>query len=175
MEDEYHPDWRARARNDFLESENRNLRDKLAGSWRSLEAISQRDPQSDTCGPYAPQVCENGCIGCIARSALSSLPRINGLSEFIDGSPEAAHHEISRDPTPYKCFDKDARKDEAILHLSEIGHLDDAQMREVATVQLALHFLRKIEACRAICKRMLANLSRLRFRAVPPQKERRTK
>lgn len=37
---------------------------------RALEIIDEKDPQSETCGPLAPQVCENNCIGCIARAAL---------------------------------------------------------------------------------------------------------
>lgn len=39
----------------------------------ALETISRKDPQSDTCGPSAPHICENGCIGCIARAALSNV------------------------------------------------------------------------------------------------------
>jgi hypothetical protein len=42
---------------------------------QALIAISARDPQSDTCGPAAPEICENGCIGCIARAALLSVNR----------------------------------------------------------------------------------------------------
>ena len=38
--------------------------------YMALEEISIRDPVSDTCGPDAPRVCENCCIGCIARLAL---------------------------------------------------------------------------------------------------------
>lgn len=38
----------------------------------ALEKVSRQDPQSDTCGPKAPEICENGCIGCIARAALKS-------------------------------------------------------------------------------------------------------
>lgn len=37
----------------------------------ALRTISARDPQSPTCGPDAPENCENGCIGCIARAALT--------------------------------------------------------------------------------------------------------
>lgn len=42
-------------------------------SERALRLISERDPQSDTCGAEAPQKCRNKCIGCIARSALQRL------------------------------------------------------------------------------------------------------
>jgi hypothetical protein len=37
---------------------------------QALRVISERDPQSDTCGPKAPEDCECGCIGCIARTIL---------------------------------------------------------------------------------------------------------
>jgi hypothetical protein len=47
--------------------------DKLAVSLNALRLISERDPQSDSCGPNAPEDCEYGCIGCIARSVLKRL------------------------------------------------------------------------------------------------------
>lgn len=36
----------------------------------ALSKISQMDPVSSTCGPGAPQECENHCIGCVARAAI---------------------------------------------------------------------------------------------------------
>lgn len=39
---------------------------------RALYRVSDLDPQSDTCGPDAPTICENGCIGCVARAALDA-------------------------------------------------------------------------------------------------------
>jgi hypothetical protein len=41
----------------------------------ALERISEKDPQSLTCGPNAPEVCENNCVGCVARSALKAIDR----------------------------------------------------------------------------------------------------
>jgi hypothetical protein len=37
---------------------------------QALRMISERDPQGIPCGPNAPEDCECGCIGCIARAAL---------------------------------------------------------------------------------------------------------
>lgn len=46
------------------------MNETLALTIAALEKVSERDPQSPTCGPAAPDICENGCIGCIARAAL---------------------------------------------------------------------------------------------------------
>jgi hypothetical protein len=47
--------------------------DAVRIALQALERISQKDPQSATCGPNAPEVCENGCIGCVARAALNAM------------------------------------------------------------------------------------------------------
>jgi len=47
------------------------MNDALKLALEALERVSERDPQSDTCGSAAPDLCENGCIGCISRAALS--------------------------------------------------------------------------------------------------------
>jgi hypothetical protein len=60
------------------------MSDKLEISMNALRLISERDPQSDACGPDAPDDCEYGCIGCIARAVLKRLSADKtklGLSE----------------------------------------------------------------------------------------------
>lgn len=41
----------------------------------ALREISFRDGQADTCGPNAPEICENDCDGCIARAAIQQAER----------------------------------------------------------------------------------------------------
>ena len=42
----------------------------------ALRRISQHDAQSDMCGPFAPERCAIGCIGCIAREAILESARV---------------------------------------------------------------------------------------------------
>jgi hypothetical protein len=46
---------------------------RIAELKQTLRVISARDPQSEACGPEAPEGCEYGCIGCIARATLKRL------------------------------------------------------------------------------------------------------
>jgi hypothetical protein len=39
----------------------------------ALKQVSRMDPPSLTCGPNAPQDCENGCVGCAARKGLLAV------------------------------------------------------------------------------------------------------
>jgi hypothetical protein len=48
------------------------MNDMVAMLLNTLDTIAAKDPQSSTCGPAAPDVCENGCIGCVARAALDN-------------------------------------------------------------------------------------------------------
>jgi hypothetical protein len=49
---------------------NHRKRGSMSEVIQALRMISERDPQGIPCGPNAPEDCECGCIGCIARAAL---------------------------------------------------------------------------------------------------------
>jgi hypothetical protein len=54
-------------------------------SIQALRIISERDPQSDVCGPDAPSKCATSCIGCIARRALQRIgaPNCSACGEVM--------------------------------------------------------------------------------------------
>ena len=67
----------------------------LAVLLTALETVSEKDPQSDTCGPSAPDICENGCIGCVARAALSEAKLLLDSCPYSDGWTEEEREDIA--------------------------------------------------------------------------------
>ena len=53
-----------------MKREPHRKRGSMSELIQALRMISERDPQGIPCGPNAPEDCECGCIGCIARAAL---------------------------------------------------------------------------------------------------------